>query len=78
MLTNLSRPNLRRTELEEELHETAHIDYNRVAIVCLLVVYLGTEQFLLTSFRLPTRPLPVCTRMLLCTSLALPSPPPVR
>lgn len=27
------RPAHNRTELEEELHETAHIDYNRVAIV---------------------------------------------
>lgn len=29
-------PHQEHTELEEELHETAHIDYNRVAIVCFL------------------------------------------
>lgn len=28
-----NRPGKGRTELEEELHETAHIDYERVAIV---------------------------------------------
>lgn len=27
------RPHVPHTELEEELHETAHIDYDRVAIV---------------------------------------------
>ena len=37
-LTNISsfaiyRPGKGHTELEEELHETAHIDYDRVAIV---------------------------------------------
>jgi phosphoenolpyruvate carboxykinase (ATP) len=30
------QPGNRHTELEEELHEHAHIDYNRVAIVCVL------------------------------------------
>jgi hypothetical protein len=29
----ISRPGKGHTELEEELHETAHIDYDRVAIV---------------------------------------------
>ena len=29
----LSRPQHEHTELEEELHEKAHIDYDRVAIV---------------------------------------------
>jgi phosphoenolpyruvate carboxykinase (ATP) len=34
MMANQShRPAKGRTELEEELHETAHIDYERVAIV---------------------------------------------
>lgn len=28
-----SRPHIPHTELEEELHETAHIDYDRVSIV---------------------------------------------
>lgn len=28
-------PHTPHTELEEELHETAHIDYDRVSIVCL-------------------------------------------
>lgn len=32
----LSRPGKGHTELEEELHETAHIDYDRVAIVSTL------------------------------------------
>ena len=35
-VTNSSRPGNRHTELEEELHEHAHIDYDRVAIVCCL------------------------------------------
>jgi phosphoenolpyruvate carboxykinase (ATP) len=30
----MNRPSREHTELEEELHETAHIDYDRVAIVC--------------------------------------------
>ena len=30
---NVSRPQIEHTELEEELHEKAHIDYDRVAIV---------------------------------------------
>lgn len=29
----IDRPGKSHTELEEELHETAHIDYDRVAIV---------------------------------------------
>lgn len=29
----MDRPQVEHTELEEELHETAHIDYDRVAIV---------------------------------------------
>ena len=29
----MDRPSREHTELEEELHETAHIDYDRVAIV---------------------------------------------
>jgi hypothetical protein len=33
-LSSLPRPHHNHTELEEELHETAHIDYDRVAIVC--------------------------------------------
>jgi phosphoenolpyruvate carboxykinase (ATP) len=37
MTTQLTRdptsPHQEHTELEEELHETAHIDYNRVAII---------------------------------------------
>jgi len=33
MLTSLLRPQREHTELEEELHEKAHIDYDRVAIV---------------------------------------------
>jgi phosphoenolpyruvate carboxykinase (ATP) len=33
VLTSLSRPGKGHTELEEELHEHAHIDYDRVAIV---------------------------------------------
>ena len=32
-LTDFARPSREHTELEEELHETAHIDYDRVAIV---------------------------------------------
>ena len=32
----LARPSHPHTEIEEELHETAHIDYDRVAIVSLL------------------------------------------
>jgi phosphoenolpyruvate carboxykinase (ATP) len=28
-------PQVEHTELENELHEKAHIDYDRVAIVCL-------------------------------------------
>jgi hypothetical protein len=35
-LTSSRRPHRPYTELEEELHETAHIDYDRVAIVCCL------------------------------------------
>lgn len=30
----MDRPTREHTEIEEELHETAHIDYDRVAIVC--------------------------------------------
>jgi hypothetical protein len=33
VLTSLSRPGKGHTELEEELHEHAHIDYDRVAII---------------------------------------------
>lgn len=33
MLTPASRPPREHTEIEEELHEIAHIDYERVAIV---------------------------------------------
>ena len=32
----LHRPQREHTEIEEELHEVAHIDYNRVSIVNLL------------------------------------------
>ena len=32
-LTDVARPAREHTELEEELHESAHIDYDRVAIV---------------------------------------------
>jgi hypothetical protein len=31
----IHRPTREHTELEEELHEIAHIDYDRVAIVCM-------------------------------------------
>ena len=34
-LTTISRPNKEHTEIEESLHDKAHIDYDRVAIVCL-------------------------------------------
>ncbi len=33
-ILTMDRPSREHTELEEELHETAHIDYDRVAIVC--------------------------------------------
>ena len=32
-LTKLHRPQNEHTEIEEELHERAHIDYDRVSIV---------------------------------------------
>lgn len=34
LTVRVSRPQREHTELEEELHEQAHIDYDRVAIVC--------------------------------------------
>lgn len=34
----MSRPLRDHTEIEEELHETAHLDYDRVAIVSLAFV----------------------------------------
>jgi hypothetical protein len=65
------------TELENELHEKAHIDYDRVAIVRSLPSHL--------SFACPDR-LPSCrfpilrslpsTKMPLSTKLAQPSHPP--
>lgn len=33
------RPVVEHTELENELHEKAHIDYDRVAIVCTLCYF---------------------------------------
>lgn len=41
------RPSREHTELEEELHETAHIDYDRVAIVS-TTLNLQLSRFILT------------------------------
>lgn len=41
----LLRPAKGRTELEEELHEVAHIDYERVAIVSTYPGYTYTIQY---------------------------------
>lgn len=49
MATNCPRPGNRHTELEEELHEHAHIDYNRVAIVCLSPLFVKSYACILTS-----------------------------
>lgn len=64
------RPQREHTEIEEELHEVAHIDYDRVSIVGALTV---ESIALLTTYRSPTRPSLHCTKMLWSTRLELPS-----
>lgn len=73
------QPHHEHTQLEEELHETAHIDYDRVAIVrrpSSLSIVLSHP---LTSAppRSLTPPLLLSTKMLSSTRPALPSPPAV-
>lgn len=40
------RPSVEHTELENELHDTAHIDYDRVAIVSISIVSCLCDYFL--------------------------------
>jgi len=79
--TNYSRrPVKEHTELEEELHENAHIDYDRVAIVrATTYSLLANCCSLLTAVvcRSPIPALQHCTKMPLSTKPALPSHPPV-
>lgn len=70
------RPVTEHTELENELHEKAHIDYDRVAIVrYYLSKALVTSIVILTIFfyRFPTLQSLLSTKMPLFTKLALPS-----
>ena len=39
-----SRPQREHTDIEEELHELAHIDYDRVSIVSDLLILLSQTQ----------------------------------
>lgn len=48
---NLHRPQREHTDLEEELHELAHIDYDRVSIVNEILI--AALVFLLKQLRLP-------------------------
>ena len=52
---NSHRPQKDHTEIEEELHETAHIDYDRVAIVGLSSNLEEASTQLTLETRLPTR-----------------------
>ena len=69
------RPQVEHTEIEEELHEKANIDYDRVAIVRLQSTQYTVFQLLTLLARLPTRPFPPSTKMLSSMKLVLPSPP---
>jgi hypothetical protein len=86
MANQSHRPAKGRTELEEELHETAHIDYERVAIVrnpsqnsCNASISSIFKSPYLTAFhpRSPTRLLLLCTKMPSSMKQELPSHPPV-
>lgn len=81
MLTHVStRPGKGHTELEEELHETAHIDYDRVAIVRLLQKLFDftdmdsylTFSRLPTPLSLPFTKMPWSTRPVVPSHLAVP------
>lgn len=48
------QPQREHTEIEEELHEKAHIDYDRVAIVSWKTHELLLDSMLISGHRLPT------------------------
>ena len=66
------QPQREHTEIEEELHEKAHIDYDRVAIVSCIEQFLFPVP-LLTMLRLPTPRLQPFTRMPSSTKPVQPS-----
>jgi hypothetical protein len=59
------QPQREHTEIEEELHERAHIDYDRVAIVSshLLLADNGSSSELTMTTRLQTPQSPLSTKM---------------
>lgn len=71
------QPHREHTELEEELHETAHIDYDHVAIVsaspCPLTSPLSMIAYTFTN-RSTTPPLPLSTKMLWYVARHAPTP----
>jgi hypothetical protein len=80
-----ARPHIPHTDLEEELHETNHIDYDRVSIVCSPGPLADHPPALPSPEqdtdhmppRLPTLPWLPSTKMPLSTKPARPSPPAV-
>lgn len=70
-------PHQEHTELEQELHDKAHIDYDRVAIVRSNKHSLKTIATNILLLRSPTLQSPPSTRMLLFTRLVPPSHPAV-
>ena len=69
---DVHRPQREHTDIEEELHEVAHIDYNRVSIVnrpLSMIFFHGS----LTN-RSPILLSQLCTKMPWCMKQAQPSP----
>jgi hypothetical protein len=65
----MDRPSREHTELEEELHETAHIDYDRVAIA--RQSSKASAKQILTIIRLPIPPSRPSMKMPSSTKLGL-------